>query len=48
MGAPPGMHDDTVIALALAEHARGASTGKPATTKKTVNVRDTYTPGLRF
>ena len=48
MGAPPGMHDDTVIALALAQHGRGSGANKPATAKKSISVRDTYTPGLRF
>jgi hypothetical protein len=48
MSAPAGMHDDCVIALALAEEGRRVTTGKPATAKRAVTVRDQYAPNLRY
>jgi predicted phage terminase large subunit-like protein len=48
-GFPNGANDDQVDALGDAHRELAlVNTGKPATAKKSVNTRDTYTPGLRF
>lgn len=48
-GFPNGANDDQVDALGDAHRELAlVNTGKPATAKKTIVTRDTYTPGLRF